>query len=108
MDEAAADHARLPHVPERAPGHPHERHELAVQRASCGTSYTLSVEAADAAGNTSATATISQSTDAVPRIDAAVDADSPRHERGHPDLDPTLGWTASTDNVGVTGYPRLP
>jgi len=74
---------------------------------SCGTSYTLGVDAFDAAGNTSGQATVIAST--------AVCGGPP------PDFTPpttptgltvsgttqsslTLGWNASTDNVGVAGY----
>ena len=70
---------------------------------TCGTTYTLGVAAVDAAGNTSGTATKSVTTTACPDTTApstptglatsAVDQTSA-----------TLSWTASTDNVGVTGY----
>ena len=40
----------------------------------------------------------------LPGHDAAVDADGAGDERDRADRRSTLSWTASTDNVGVTGY----
>ena len=70
---------------------------------ACGTSYTLGVAAVDAAGNVSGTATVSRSTAACP------DTTPPSTPTGLAtsavgQTSITLGWTASTDNVGVTGY----
>ena len=70
---------------------------------SCGTSYTLGAAAFDAAGNVSATATVSATTSACP------DTTPPSTPTGLAtsavsQSSVTLSWTASTDNVGVTGY----
>lgn len=70
---------------------------------SCGTSYTLGVAAYDAAGNVSGTATLTQSTG------ACTDTQAPSKPTGLAtssitQTSATLSWTASTDNVGVTGY----
>ena len=75
---------------------------------SCGTSYTLGAEAYDAAGNHSTRATLDATTSACP------DAQPPDAQ---PPSAPTnlaasattqtslsLSWSASTDDVGVTGY----
>ena len=70
---------------------------------TCGTTYTLGVAATDAATNTSTTATTSQQTSSLHRHHPA------KHTHrlttsavGQTTI--TLSWTASTDNVGVTGY----
>ena len=70
---------------------------------TCGTSYTLGVEAYDTAGNASGTATVSASTAACP------DTTPPSTPTGLAttvvgQTSITLSWTASSDNVGVTGY----
>jgi chitodextrinase len=70
---------------------------------SCGTSYTLGVAAYDAAGNLSSTASMSHATNACP------DTQSPTTPAGlgtssATQTSLTLSWTASTDNVAVTGY----
>ncbi len=70
---------------------------------TCGTTYTLGVAAADAAGNASATATKTVTTTACP------DTTPPSTPTGLAtsavgQTQATLSWTASTDNVGVTGY----
>ena len=69
----------------------------------CGTSYTVSVDAYDAAGNRSAKATITTSTAACP------DAQAPTVPSGvtlatRTATSISISWTASTDNVGVAGY----
>jgi chitodextrinase len=68
-----------------------------------GTTYAYSVEAFDAAGNTSAASTAVSATTTTPDTtpptapaDLAATATSPTQV--------TLSWTPSTDNVGVTGY----
>ena len=71
---------------------------------TCGTTYTLGVAAVDAAGNVSGTATKTRHHRRLPGHHRPVDADRPRDERGRPDLASRCRWTASTDNVGVTGY----
>ena len=78
----------------------------AVIGLSCATSYTLTVDAYDAAGNHSQRAGISVSTSACP---PAADTQAPTtptnvHAAGATPTSIALAWTASTDNVGVTGY----
>ena len=70
---------------------------------TCGTSYTLAVDAADAAGNRSAQTSTTLSTNACP------DTTPPTTPTGLTtsavgQTSITLSWTASSDNVGVTGY----
>ena len=70
---------------------------------SCGTSYTFGVAAYDAAGNVSGTATVQKSTSACP------DTQPPSSPTGLAaggagSASVTLSWSASSDNVGVTGY----
>jgi chitodextrinase len=69
----------------------------------CGTGYSLSVDAFDAAGNVSPKSTISASTS------ACADTTKPTAPSGLAvsavtQTGLTLGWSASTDNVGVAGY----
>jgi chitodextrinase len=69
----------------------------------CGTTHTLGVAAFDAAGNHSARATIDATTLACP------DRKPPSRPSGLTVTGTTrtsisIAWTASTDNVGVTGY----
>ena len=70
---------------------------------TCGTSYVLGVAAVDAAGNVSATATTNLTTAACP------DTSAPSTPTGLAasavgQTSATLSWTASSDNVAVTGY----
>ena len=70
---------------------------------TCGTTYTLAVVAVDAAGNVSGTATKSVTTT------ACADTTPPSTPTGLATsavaaTSATLSWTASTDNVAVTGY----
>ena len=70
---------------------------------SCGTSYTVAVDAADAAGNRSAKATITASTAACPDTQApTVPSGVALATRTTTSI--SISWTASTDNVGVAGY----
>ncbi len=70
---------------------------------ACGTSYTLGVDAYDAAGNRSAKATVIASTSACPDTTApSVPTGLTVGATGTSTI--ALSWTASTDNVGVTGY----
>ena len=74
----------------------------------CGATYSLAVDAFDAAGNRSAKATISSSTNAC-APPPATDTQAPTTPRNMQILNATatsitVAWTASTDNVGVTGY----
>ena len=78
----------------------------AFANVSCGTAYTLSVDAYDAAGNQSPRATINASTAACPPPPDATAPTVPGnvHVTATTAGSLTLGWTASTDNVGVAGY----
>ena len=70
---------------------------------TCGTSYTLGVEAYDAANNRSSRSTLNASTNACP--DTTAPTAPPALTRSAATTTSiTLSWTASTDNVGVTGY----
>ncbi|NKY38476.1 glycoside hydrolase family 6 protein [Cellulomonas septica] len=73
---------------------------------SAGTTYSFSVRAKDAAGNTSAA---SAAVSATTKTDTVVDTQAPTAPTGLAAGAATsstipLSWTASTDNVGVTGY----
>ena len=70
---------------------------------ACGKSYTLAVDAYDAAGNRSGKATVNGSTT------ACSDTTAPSTPTGltvgtTSSSTIAISWTASTDNVGVTGY----
>ncbi|TMM24489.1 MAG: hypothetical protein E6F94_09550, partial [Actinobacteria bacterium] len=70
---------------------------------TCGTSYTLAVDAYDAAGNRSTKSSLTASTP------ACVDTTPPStpsnlSAAGATASSLTLSWTPSTDNVGVAGY----
>ena len=70
---------------------------------TCGTSYTVAVDAVDAAGNRSAKATTTASTSACPDTSApSVPAGLAVGTRTTTSV--ALSWSASSDNVGVTGY----
>ena len=75
---------------------------------TCGTSYTLAVDAYDAAGNRSTRPSVSASTSACsPAPDTqAPTAPAGLAASGQTQTQITLSWNASTDNVGVTGYSR--
>jgi chitodextrinase len=70
---------------------------------TCGTSYTVAVDAYDAAGNHSTKALQTVSTTACPD---AIPPSAPTNlvQAGAGANSVTLSWTASIDNVGVTGY----
>ncbi len=72
----------------------------------CATSYTLEVDAADAAGNRSGKATITASTNACPPPPdtAAPSVPTALAATNTTQTSIQVSWTASTDNVGVTGY----
>ena len=75
---------------------------------SCGTSYTLGVDAYDAAGNTSSQATVIASTRSCSG-QPPPDTEPPTtptglNVSGATTTAVSLGWNASTDNVGVAGY----
>ena len=76
---------------------------FAVTGLACNTSYTLAVDAYDAAGNRSAKGSVTASTAACP------DSIAPSAPTGLTVTATTpssvsVSWTASSDNVGVTGY----
>ena len=72
---------------------------------TCGTSYTLGVDAADAAGNRSAQATITVATAVCPIPDTqAPTAPGNFHTTGQTATSVSLAWNAATDNTAVTGY----
>ncbi len=72
---------------------------------TCGTSYTLSVDAADAAGNRSAQTSITAATATCPLPDTQAPA-TPGNFRstGQSTTSVSLAWNAATDDTGVTGY----
>jgi hypothetical protein len=65
--------------------------------------YTFTLTAGDAANNTSGPATTSAATAACPDTQPPTTPGN-LHEVSATTTSVTLGWTASTDNVGVTGY----
>ena len=72
----------------------------------CGTTYTVALEAYDAAGNVS---TRAMATGPVTTAACAGDTQAPTTptnlaRTGSTATSISLSWTASTDNVGVTGY----
>ena len=74
-----------------------------VSGLACGTGYDFAVEAYDAAGNTSARATLASGTGACP------DTQAPTVPPGFASTGATqtsisLNWNASTDNTAVAGY----
>ena len=70
---------------------------------SCGTLYSVAVDAVDAAGNRSAKATTTAATSACPDTSApSVPAGLVVGTRTTTSV--ALSWSASSDNVGVTGY----
>ena len=72
---------------------------------ACGTSYTLGVDAYDAAGNRSSVSSVTAATS--PCADtSAPSAPTGLAVQGRTQTGITVGWTASSDNVGVTGYGR--
>jgi chitodextrinase len=71
---------------------------------SCGTAYTMAVDAFDAAGNHSAKASISASTAACPGDTTPPSTPTGLTTSAVGQTSITLSWTASSDNVGVSGY----
>ena len=74
---------------------------------TCGTSYSVAVDAYDAAGNRSSRATVTTSTAACPVTQSG--AQPPSAPTGialgtRTTTSISITWTASTDNVGVAGY----
>src|SRR5712691_1746630 len=77
---------------------------FAVPGLACGTTYTLAVDAYDAAGNTSTQGTTSAMTSACLGDTTAPTTPGGLATSNVSQTGVTLSWTASTDNVGVTGY----
>jgi chitodextrinase len=72
---------------------------------TAATAYTFSVKAKDAAGNVSASSNVINITTATPFVDTiAPTAPTTLAASGTTTSTTNLSWTASTDNVGVTGY----
>jgi len=71
---------------------------------SAGTTYNYYVKAKDAAGNISAESSTLQVTTNEPADTEAPTAPSNLSSSNVGETSVTLSWTASTDNVGVTGY----
>jgi chitodextrinase len=71
---------------------------------SCGTTYTFGVASYDRAGNSSAQTSLTTSTTACPRDTSAPSAPTGLAKTGSTATSITVGWNASSDNVGVTGY----
>jgi chitodextrinase len=75
---------------------------------ACGTSYTLAVDAYDAAGNRSAKASLGAPTTAcagsTPSDTTPPSTPGVVTKTGATETSISLSWTASTDNVGVAGY----
>ncbi len=69
---------------------------------SCGTGYTVGVEAYDAAGNRSARASATVST--TPCADRTAPTAPDVQLMGKTDTTLSLGWQPATDNIGVVGY----
>ena len=70
---------------------------------TCNTSYTLAVDAFDAAGNESSRTTVMVATTACPDT-SPPSAPSNLAASGVTQTSLTLTWSPSADNVGVTGY----
>ena len=70
----------------------------------CGTSYTVGVDAADAAANRSAKATLTATTASCPVDTQAPTAPTNLAVSGTTANSLTLSWTAATDDTAVTGY----
>lgn len=77
----------------------------AVTGLTASTAYTFSVKAKDAAGNISASSNVVNVTTLAPVADTtAPTAPTALAASGTTATSTNLTWTASTDNVGVTGY----
>ena len=76
----------------------------AVSGLACGSSYTFAVEARDAAGNVSSRPSVSLSTSACPDTQAPTSPSNLISSTTNSGTSMTVGWSASFDNVGVTGY----
>jgi chitodextrinase len=77
---------------------------FAVSGLTASTAYTFSVKAKDAAGNVSAASNTVNVTTLTPADTTAPSAPTSLTATGTTETTTNLSWTASTDNVGVTGY----
>ncbi|MBK9225439.1 MAG: fibronectin type III domain-containing protein [Flavobacterium sp.] len=77
---------------------------FAVSGLSASTAYTFSVKAKDAAGNISASSNTVNVTTLTPADTTAPSAPTSLTASGTTETSTNLSWTASTDNVAVTGY----
>ena len=77
-----------------------------VSNLECGKTYSLGIDAADAAGNRSTRSDAFFATAACVDKTPPVGAGRPRRDRRHTDRRSRSSGTPSTDNVGVTGYGR--
>ena len=75
-----------------------------VSGLACGTSYSFSVDAVDAAGNRSGKASVTGSTAACPADTTPPTTPTGLAVGATTQTSLSLTWTASTDNVAVTGY----
>ena len=71
---------------------------------TCGSSYTVGVDAYDAAGNRSPETTVVLSTSSCPPDTTPPSTPTGLATSGVGQTGATLSWTASGDNVGVNGY----
>jgi chitodextrinase len=71
---------------------------------ACGTSYTLAVDAYDAAGNRSAKATVTAATNACTVADTTPPSLMTNQQVSTTQTTILMTWGPSTDNVGVAGY----
>ena len=74
-----------------------------ISNLSCGTTYTIGVDAYDVAGNHSAQTSTTMATSACPGDTTPPSTPTNLHQSGSTATSVTVSWTASTDNVGVTG-----
>jgi chitodextrinase len=77
---------------------------FAITGLTASTAYTFSVKAKDAAGNISASSNTVNVTTLTPADTTAPTAPTSLTASGTTETSTNLSWTASTDNVGVTGY----
>jgi len=71
---------------------------------TCGTTYTIAVDATDAAGNQSGKAQMSATTGACATDTTAPSPVSGLHVTNTTQTSISFAWNAATDNVGVAGY----
>ena len=77
--------------------------QYGISGLACGTMHTLGVQALDAAGNRSTTATVLMATAPCPDS-TAPSTPGQLVVRGSNQTSVTVGWSSSSDDVGVVGY----